>query len=99
MNKPEYLLTVLSEECAEIQHAVSKALRYGFDEHHPDRETTNEEELKTEIYHFFAMVEMLAEENVLNTFSDYKRTGVIREKKDRVRQYMKLSREIGTLAD
>lgn len=29
MNKAEHLLTCLAEECAEIQQAVSKALRFG----------------------------------------------------------------------
>ena len=36
MNKQEYLLTCLSEECAEIQQAVSKALRFGLDNYNPN---------------------------------------------------------------
>ncbi len=31
MNKTEYLLVCLAEECAEIQQAVDKALRFGLD--------------------------------------------------------------------
>lgn len=36
MTKTEYLLVVLSEECSEIQQAVTKALRFGLSDIHPN---------------------------------------------------------------
>ena len=36
MNREEHLLTILSEECAEVIKDVSKALRFGLDDYPPD---------------------------------------------------------------
>lgn len=36
MNQTENLLVNIAEECAEIQEAVAKALRFGLKNHHPD---------------------------------------------------------------
>ena len=99
MNKEEYIFTVLSEECSEVAHAVSKTIRYGLNEHHPDRETTNEEELRVEICHFFAMVEMLTEEGILKEIPEEEKLAIVREKKHTVQRYMEVSRRIGTLID
>lgn len=43
------LLDKLQEECAEIIQAVSKIRRFGAHNHHPDRSTTNHQELLGEI--------------------------------------------------
>ena len=43
------LLDKLQEECAEIIQAVSKIRRFGEHNHHPQRQTTNREELLGEI--------------------------------------------------
>lgn len=49
MNKGEYLMVVAAEECAEIQENIAKAIRFGVDNHHPDKpETTNGYEILKE---------------------------------------------------
>ena len=35
LTKEEYLLTCLMEECAELAHDCSKAIRFGSDDYHP----------------------------------------------------------------
>lgn len=45
MNLKEHLLTVLSEECAEVQQAVSKALRFGAKDSRPGTDSTNAQEI------------------------------------------------------
>ena len=50
MNKLEHLLVVVNEECAEIQQATSKALRFGLYNGHPNKETMNEEDILIEYY-------------------------------------------------
>lgn len=43
MIKKEYLSLVAMEECAELQQALFKSLRFGFDDHHPNREEQSNE--------------------------------------------------------
>ena len=51
MTKNENLLVTLSEECAEVQQAVSKVLRFGQDNYNPATpQVTNELEVLTEYY-------------------------------------------------
>lgn len=54
-----YLLDKLQEECAEVIQAVSKIRRFGPHNHHPDRETTNLEELVAELEDTLAIVRAL----------------------------------------
>lgn len=53
------LLDKLQEEAAEVIQAVSKIRRFGKYNHHPDRETTNIQELVNELEDFQAIVEAL----------------------------------------
>ena len=55
----QYLLDKLQEESAEIIQAVSKVRRFGKQNHHPDRSTTNLQELITELEDFLAIVAAL----------------------------------------
>ena len=52
-------LTILSEECAEVIHAVSKVLRFGFESHYPNGGPTNREKLEEELGHVNTLVEVL----------------------------------------
>lgn len=94
MNKIEHLLTCLSEECAELQQAVSKALRFGLEDGHPEKATTNEDDIKKELTDIMAVVEMLELEGILRfraTDSD------VVEKANKVKKYMDYARKRGTL--
>lgn len=57
----EYLLTCLMEECAGIQQAVSKCLRFGMKNYHPDDPgmTSNEELLAIELTGMVAVAQLL----------------------------------------
>jgi hypothetical protein len=54
-----YLLDKLQEECAEVIQAVSKIRRFGPHNHHPERSTTNLQELITELEDTLAIVQAL----------------------------------------
>ena len=55
MNKKEHLMVVAMEECAEIQQAIAKSLRFGLQDHRPETPTmTNEQEILTEYYQLMA---------------------------------------------
>jgi NTP pyrophosphatase (non-canonical NTP hydrolase) len=54
-----WLLDKLQEEAAEIIQAVSKIRRFGESSHHPDRTTTNKQELVNELEDFLAILAAL----------------------------------------
>ena len=98
MNTTEYLLSCLSEECAEVQKNVGKALRFGLDD--MDQNTkigTNCELILEEFYHICAMVEMLQENGSLKRHSNFFQEELINEKKKRVAKFMEYSKSKGTL--
>jgi NTP pyrophosphatase (non-canonical NTP hydrolase) len=53
------LLDKLQEEASEIIQAVSKIRRFGPDNSHPDRKTSNKQELIAELEDFLALVAVL----------------------------------------
>ena len=55
----QWLLDKLQEESAEVIQAISKVRRFGEQNHHPDRKTTNHQELITELTDFLAIVAAL----------------------------------------
>jgi len=96
MNKTEYLLVCLAEECAEIQHAVDKALRFGLDVGFPGGKTTNAQDISREWIDALGVMEMLEEEKIIN---HVKTQEAINKKKIKVNHYMEHSRKLGTLID
>jgi NTP pyrophosphatase (non-canonical NTP hydrolase) len=58
-NKTQYLVCKLQEEAAEVIQAVSKINRFGPQNKHPDRTTTNLQELVGELEDFLAIVAAL----------------------------------------
>ena len=58
-NKIQYLTAKLQEDAAEVIQAVSKINRFGPQNSHPDRTTTNLEELVGELEDFLAIVAAL----------------------------------------
>lgn len=94
MNKTEHLLTCLMEECAEIQQATSKALRFGLDDGRPNSETTNAEDIAIECTDLIAIIEMLHETRIIPQIDN---TIAIEQKKAKVRKYMKYAETRGTL--
>lgn len=55
----QWLLDKLQEESAEVIQAISKVRRFGANNHHPDRQQTNLEELIGELEDFLAIVAAL----------------------------------------
>lgn len=85
MDKNMYYLITLMEECAELQQAASKILRFGpsgFDPRNPNM--TNREDLLTEYCHVTAMLEMLIENSYITNFSANEIDKIKVEKKSKV---------------
>ena len=94
MNRLEHLLVIFMEECSEIQHATSKALRFGL----KDGKSvfpTNEEQMNVEFNQLMAVVEMLQKEGVRLV----RESDIVEVKKEVVEEYLIYSKECGTLQD
>lgn len=94
MNRTEHLLTCLIEECAEVQKAVAKALRFGLSDGYPGTDRTNAGDIAHELIDLMAIVDMLQEFEVLPRPLMY--TGIA-TKKAKVLQYMAYAEQKGTL--
>ena len=99
MTKKEYLLTVAMEECAEIQQAISKALRFGMGNYNPNDpdKTTNEENILTEYYQLRGVFSMLFDNKILNGIDEASRRSIMTDKIQKVKRYMGFSQECGSL--
>ena len=91
MTETEHLLVCLAEECAEIQQAVGKALRFGLNDDY--KSTTPADDISRECCDLIAVIEMLEEAGVIQKTGSIK---AIEKKKARVRHYMEYAREHGT---
>jgi NTP pyrophosphatase (non-canonical NTP hydrolase) len=94
MNRTEHLLTCLMEECAEVQKAAAKALRFGLENGSPDTQTTNAQDIAKECTDLIAIMEMLEMEHIIKAFRLFPS---INEKKVKVNTYMEKAKEWGTL--
>lgn len=89
MNRDEHLLVILIEECAEVAHEVSKALRFGMAEVMPGQALTNRERILRELNDLWAMVEMTGLQQVDRE--------AVERKKIKVREYMEYAATCGTV--
>lgn len=100
MTSNEHLMVVAMEECAEIQQAISKALRFGLNNYHPDTPgTTNGDQIVTEFAQLYGVITMLVEAGVLPHFSATSLREVAETKKEKVRRYEELSKTIGRVSE
>lgn len=95
MNTKEHLLVCLAEECAKIQQAVSKALRFGLDDGHPGAETTNAQDIAREYVDLVAVVDLCVEHWIIGQPGDSK--AMYDAKRARVKKFMGYMRERGVL--
>lgn len=98
MNSIEYLYIVASEECSEMQQCISKILRFGEANHHPDRpQDTNAKELLTEYYQLQCVMEMLIDNGVLCNISENEIKEIKSRKRQKISDYAQLSKSLGLL--
>ena len=97
MNKAEYLLVCLAEECSEVEKNIAKSLRFGLDNRWPETGPgTNQEKIAAELVDVLAIVELLGECGIdipINDRFEFAR------KKAKVNQLMEFSRKSGNLVD
>ena len=95
MNKIDYLINLLSEECNEVGQMCSKILRFGLEEVRPEQEFTNKERLIQEVNDLLAVLELLQAEGV--DLTGLANSVALAKKKTKVEKFMELSRAQGKL--
>ena len=74
-------LAILSEECGEVTQVISKIIRHGFNNHHPDRPMqTNKNELISEIGDLLAIIRFMVTSKDFHIQDLYKDIGAKNDK-------------------
>jgi len=101
MNRPEHLLIILAEECNEVAHRCSKALRFGLQEVEPGQALTNAQRIYLEYADLQAVFGMLVTEGAMRGCNlDLNELDRVKGKKrTKIERYLDYSRECGTLKE
>ena len=97
MKVNENLLVTAMEECAEVQQAISKCLRFGLDNYNPDTKVKNKIDVVCEFWQLVAVIEKLQNDGVLPTFSLTAVKQIKEDKLKNVEKYQEMSVGFGTL--
>ena len=97
MTREEHLLVIAMEECAEIQHRISKALRFGLTQTEKDKDINNAERIYWEICDLLAVTEMLQEALIIPTYSKDSLRRMIFNHQEKIEKFLKHSRLQGRL--
>lgn len=96
MYHAENLMVVAFEECAEIQQEISKALRFGVENHHPDMPNiTNGERILREFHQLRAVMDMLVIQRIIPPLSEAEQSQIYRDKVESVEKWEQYSKDIG----
>ncbi len=94
MNETEHLLILLIEECAEIQYAAAKALRFGLDDtFRGDDALTPRQEIQFELDDLEGVAQLMGEAGIIGNKSLTR----INAKEKKVREMLQYSKTQGTL--
>jgi len=93
MNKNEYLLSCISEECNEVGKQVSKILRFGGDDIPPNSSKNNTALLIEEITDLVAVIELYFNQPITNLVEDE----AVLNKITKLQKWMEYSKTQGTL--
>lgn len=95
LNREQYILTLIQEECAELSQRASKALRFGLYEVQPGQELDNWERMREEYVDLFTSLYMLDWLIVDVSIED----DDVKAKMDKIKKYMQLSVDRGVLGE
>lgn len=100
MNRKEHLLTILSEECNEVAQAVSKALRFGLQDHHPkNNNKTNENLIIEEYIQLVGTMNLLIEDGIIRCPPAREFVEGAESKKCKIEKWIKYAKKVGTVRE
>lgn len=102
MNKTEYLLTKLSEECAEVIQRCTKAQTFGLNEKQPGQELSNITRLASELHDLFIILSIASNTDDLKEIAGFLDGSVDDQyslrRAEKVKKYMSYSIDCGQLS-
>lgn len=93
MTRREHLLIILMEECAEVAHRASKALRFTLEEVQPGQPLSNAQRLVAEMADLYAVFVLLNKDGALDRIT----WEAVEAKKKKVEEFLLYSEKMGTL--
>lgn len=78
-------LFIVNEECAEVQQAISKILRHGYQSSHPETKDINKSNLERELGDLLAVIHILEQSFDVDPYTIHARK---MEKLSRINQYL-----------
>jgi NTP pyrophosphatase (non-canonical NTP hydrolase) len=99
MNKNQFLLLKLAEECAEVAHVAMKQIQFGKNNIRKDKTDTNTERLKDEVMDLFAMVTLLIKAEEIPFIWDDEMAEARARKVEKMQKYLDQSFKLGQLPE
>lgn len=97
MNRLQFLLNLVAEECTEVGQRASKAIRFGLNEVQKGQDLNNKERLHLELTDLVAVI------SILNNEFDFKFTyfnidwDAVSKKKDKIEEFYEYSKQCGMI--
>ena len=89
---------VAIEECGELIEALSKAMRFGLDNHHPDKpQETNAQAILKEYYHLQEMIEQIIVGHQIGISEEHIKA-IKERKRQAVKKYLQVSINEGRIS-
>ena len=92
MKHSEHLLICLIEECAEVQKAASKALRFGLDDGYPGSGRTNRQDIEKELLDVISICQILADKSIIRQFHQTEIDAALMDKRDKINHWLDYAR-------
>ena len=95
MDREQFLLVKLAEECNEVAQMAIKSMQFGLDNVKPDQPYTNRERLNQEFNDLITIMQLLSQENYLE--HEPPSPEWIEEKLGRIEKFYNISKEMGKI--
>lgn len=96
MNIEQYILICMAEECSEVSHRISKALRFTLDEIEPGHTLTNGTRIVNEIIDLLSVIDLAVRYGII--VDPFNSLPLKILKQEKIAKFMNYSLELGVLS-